>query len=69
MTAGPPGAVLLLSAWVDGGVLRVRLTASDDLAGPTRPLGVAGDVDGACELVRRWLQDVAESGTPPPDGP
>jgi hypothetical protein len=69
VTAGPPGAVLVLAAWVEGGALRVRLTASDDLAGPTRPLGVAGDVDGACELVRRWLQDVAASDTPAPDGP
>jgi hypothetical protein len=61
--------VLLLSAWVDDGTLRVRVTASDDLAGPTRPVGVAGDVDGACELVRRWLQDVAEPDTARPDGP
>jgi hypothetical protein len=69
VTAGPPGAVLLLSAWLDEGALRVRLTASDDLGGPTRPLGVAGDVDGACELVRRWLQDVAEADGPRPEGP
>ncbi|MDD7936892.1 hypothetical protein PHK61_00485 [Actinomycetospora lutea] len=69
MTGGPPGAVLLLSAWVDDGALRVRLTASDDLAGPTRPVGVAGDVDGACELVRCWLQGVAESAGAAPDVP
>ncbi|GAA4903109.1 hypothetical protein EV188_1011171 [Actinomycetospora succinea] len=61
MTAGREGAVLLLSAWLDGGALRVRLTASDDLGGPTHPVGVAGDVDGACELVRRWLQDVVDA--------
>ncbi|MEJ2860217.1 hypothetical protein [Actinomycetospora flava] len=57
-----PGAVLLLSAWVDEGALRVRLTATDDLEGPPRPVGVAGDVEGACELVRRWLETVAASG-------
>ena len=64
MTAGPSGAVLLLSAWLDEGALRVRVTASDDLAGAPRPVGVAGDVDGACELVRDWLQGVADSETP-----
>lgn len=53
------GAVLLLSAWLEDGALRVRLTGSDDLEGPPRPVGVAGDVDAACELVRQWLHDVA----------
>ncbi|MEJ2890856.1 hypothetical protein [Actinomycetospora aeridis] len=58
MTSGPGGAVLLLAAWVEGDALRVRLTAADDLAGPTHPVGVADGVDDACALVRRWLEAV-----------
>ncbi|GAA4896413.1 hypothetical protein [Actinomycetospora straminea] len=62
MTAGPGGAVLLLTAWLDEGALRVRLTAADDLAGPSRPVGVVAGVDDACDTVRRWLQEVAARG-------
>jgi hypothetical protein len=61
VTAGRPGAVMLLTVWADDGALRVRLTATDDLAGPTRPVGVAAGVDGACDLVRTWLEGI-ESG-------
>lgn len=61
MTAGRPGAVMLLTVWADDGALRIRLTATDDLAGPTRPVGVAAGVDGACDLVRTWLEGI-ESG-------
>jgi hypothetical protein len=52
---------MFLTVWADEGALRVRLTAADDLTGPTRPVGVAADVDGACDLVRTWLEGV-ESG-------
>ena len=42
---------------------RVRKrTATDDLEGPAHSLGVAGDVDGACDLVRTWLTAVAAAG-------
>ncbi|MDF2979113.1 MAG: hypothetical protein K0S40_3841 [Actinomycetospora sp.] len=64
MTVAPPpatpgpGAVMLLTVWADAGALRVRLTAADDLTGPSRPVGVAADVDGACDLVRTWLEGV-----------
>ena len=64
MTAGRPGAVMLLTVWTDEDALRVRLTAADDLAGPTRPVGVAADGDGACDLLRTWLEGV-ESGIDP----
>jgi hypothetical protein len=73
MTAAPPsvtsgpGAVMLLAVWADEGALRVRLTAADDLAGPTRPVGVAADVDGACDLVRTWLEGVAAGLEPGPE--
>ncbi|GAA4746452.1 hypothetical protein GCM10023199_27060 [Actinomycetospora chibensis] len=60
--AVPPGAVLMVRVWFDEGDLRVRLTATDDLEGPAHTLGVAGDVDGACDLVRTWLTAVAAGG-------
>jgi hypothetical protein len=60
VTATPQGAVMLLSVWLDEGALRVRLTAADDLEGPSRPVGVAGSVDDACDVVRRWLLGVEE---------
>lgn len=65
MTPVPPvpqGAALVLRAWFDEGDLRVRLTAADGLEGPTRTVGVAGDVDGACDLVRRWLVALEAGG-------
>ena len=74
MTVAPPsatpgpGAVMLLTVWADEGALRVRLTAADDLAGPTRPVGVAADVDKACDLVRTWLEGVT-AGREPSPGP
>ena len=52
----------MLRAWFDEGDLRVRLTAADGLDGPTRTVGVAGDVDGACDLVRRWLVALEAGG-------
>lgn len=58
----PPGAALMVRVWFDEGELRVRLTAADDLEGPAHTLGVAGDVDGACDLVRTWLTTVATAG-------
>lgn len=58
----PPGAALVVRVWFDEGDLRVRLTATDDLEGPAHSLGVAGDVDGACDLVRTWLTAVAAGG-------
>lgn len=58
----PPGAALMVRVWFDEGDLRVRLTATDDLEGPAHTLGVAGDVDGACDLVRTWLAAVAATG-------
>lgn len=58
----PPGGALMVRVWFDQGDLRVRLTATDDLEGPTHTLGVAGDVDGACDLVRTWLTTVAAGG-------
>lgn len=73
MTAGRSGAVLVLAAWVDEGGLRVRVTGSDDLDGPSRAIGVAADVDGACDVVRAWLEGVAAGtethpATPPTTG-
>jgi hypothetical protein len=56
------GAALVVRVWFDEGDLRVRLTATDDLEGPAHSLGVAGDVDGACDLVRTWLTAVAAGG-------
>ncbi len=58
----PAGAALVVRVWFDEGDLRVRLTATDDLEGPAHSLGVAGDVDGACDLVRTWLTAVAAGG-------
>ena len=58
----PPGAALMVRVWFDEGDLRVRLTATDDLEGPAHTLGVAGDVDGACDLIRTWLTAVAATG-------
>jgi hypothetical protein len=58
----PPGAALMVRVWFDEGDLRVRLTATDDLESPARTLGVAGDVDDACDLVRTWLTTVAAAG-------
>jgi hypothetical protein len=60
--AVPAGAALMVRVWFEEGDLRVRLTATDDLEGPARTLGVAGDVDGACDLVRTWLSTVAAAG-------
>jgi hypothetical protein len=66
-------AVVVLTTWIDDGGLRVRMTAADDLAGPSRPVGVAADVDAACDMVRTWLEGVAaaagaRSGRPPTTG-
>jgi hypothetical protein len=58
----PSGAALMVRVWFEEGDLRVRLTATDDLEGPARTLGVAGDVDDACDLVRAWLTTVAAAG-------
>ena len=43
-----PGAVVLLTVWADEGALRVRVTAADDLIGPTRPGGVAAGISARC---------------------
>jgi hypothetical protein len=57
---------MLLSVWFDEGALRVRLTAADDLEGPSRPVGVAATVDDACDVVRRWLLEVEAGAVPEP---
>ena len=58
MSAGDTtdGAVMVVAVWFDDGALRVRLTAADALGGSARPIGVAGSIDDACDVVRRWLE-------------
>jgi hypothetical protein len=48
----PPGAALLVRAWRDGDVLRVRLLAVE---GSRRTVATAAGVDAACDAVRSWL--------------
>jgi hypothetical protein len=60
--AGADGAVMVVAVWFDDGALRVRMTGADELGGVSRPIGVAGSVDDACDVVRRWLDGIAHAG-------
>ena len=61
-------AVAILRAWVEPGTdanLKIRITTARDTteAGPT--IGVAADIDGACAIVRSWLEGFAtKTGQP-----
>jgi hypothetical protein len=52
-------AVAVIRAWIEVGVegaLKVRVTTRGDLEGTTETIGVASSIDGACAIVRAWLE-------------
>ena len=55
--------MLLLRPWVEGADLRVRVV---EVRGehPATTVGVAADVDSACDIVRDWLSDLLAQSTP-----
>ena len=55
--------MLLLRTWVEpGGGLRVRLVEVRETRAATT-VGVAADVDSACDIVRDWLGELLAEPT------
>jgi hypothetical protein len=57
----------LVRAWVEHGPppqLKVRVTTKPDVRHEEITIGVTSDVDGACELVRSWLEGIVEKALP-----
>jgi len=40
--------------------LRVRITTARDVTEPLQTIGVAADIDEACEIIRSWLEQFAD---------
>ena len=61
----------MIRAWIDGDppILKIRVTSKGDLRGRRQTIGVASDIDEACDIVRIWLEtfsrgsDEAEPGS------
>ena len=62
MEASERVAAALVRAWLEAdedAVLKVRV-ASVSETGELTTLGTATSVDAACDIVRRWLQDLVD---------
>ena len=68
-------AVAILRAWVEpgtDGTLKIRITTAHGMTETGRTIGVAADIDGACAIVRSWLEGFMTTGAQgdaPTDGP
>lgn len=68
-------AVAILRAWVEPGpddTLKIRITTAHGMTETGRTIGVAADIDGACAIVRSWLEGFTTTGPhtdAPDDGP
>jgi hypothetical protein len=55
-------AVAILRAWVEPGTddtLKIRITTAHGTTEVGRTIGVAADIDGACAIIRAWLEGFA----------
>jgi len=51
---------LIIRAWIEAGpprMLKIRIVTAEDPRAPAQVLGVTGDVEQACALIREWLGD------------
>ena len=65
-------AVAILRAWVEPGTddsLKIRITTAGGMTEVGRTIGVAADIDGACAIVRSWLEGFSTTTAPPRAGP
>ncbi|MEO3868223.1 hypothetical protein ABGB18_05265 [Nonomuraea sp. B12E4] len=66
-TSESSGGILILRSWVEGEVLRVRITqvigrterpVTQVIGRTERPVTAVATVDEACETVRHWLEEL-----------